>query len=53
MCALWIIVMSVMSVMSVQINSGCLFVPLLTCQNYLHYVDNLLQLFLFIYNVVF
>ena len=36
----------------IKINSSCLFVPLLTCLDCLHYVESHLQLFLFINNSV-
>ena len=49
-CALWMIVISGI----IQINSGCIFVPLLTCQDCMHYVDNLIHIiYLFINNFVF
>ena len=36
-CALGTIVMSLIN----QINSGCLFVPLLTCQDCMHFYNNI------------
>ena len=41
-CIINVIIDIVMSVI-IQINSCCVFAPLLTCRDYLHYVDSHLQ----------